>query len=159
MATTSSWVLGTTENGTAVGNSEAYTLVHFGKAMPFISVGKPKDKKVPLDKKCIINAKKCKPTVSKQVVSSNYMKIPLKSSAKAIAEEITLSSDIPGVRSRVLDVKQNIKEITSSFKYGENVIIEVSNGSVDQLKIEVPEHSKTIDLSVTSREPYSKWIP
>lgn len=78
MANAKSWRLGRTEFGTAYGVGTPYELkAHVPKIMTLIAMGdKPKATKETLDKNCVINAKKCKPTIAKTINTLNYMTIP-----------------------------------------------------------------------------------
>ena len=100
------WSLGTIETGKVVASSGNKLKIWMGKAMPFIKFGKPKTKLVALNKSCLINDSKCKPNISSQVHTVNYMTVP--SSARISSEKV---------------------------KRGTPVKIEVRNHSVDQLTV------------------------
>lgn len=101
------WSLGTVETGKVVASSGGKLKIWVGKIMPFIKFDKPKSKLVSLNKNCILNDSKCKPNISSQVHTINYMTVPI-------------------------DVK---KIPDTSIKKGTEVRIEVRNHSVDQLTV------------------------
>ena len=75
--------------------------------MPLIAFGKPKTKVVPLNKGCLVNDIKCKPSVATRVTTANYMKVPVSKSTK----------------------------FWKGIKHGTQLIVNVANNSIDQLLI------------------------
>lgn len=107
MSSTEKWSLGTTEYGKACGTgTQSKIKVWMGKVLPLIPFAKPNSKMVPLNKGCIINDSKCRPQISSQVRSVNYITVP-------VAE---------GLDGR-------------NIKHGTKVRIDVTNHSVDQLVV------------------------
>ena len=103
MSNLKSWSLGTVEFGKYVSSSGSKVLLWIGKTMPLMKMGKPKVIQVGLNKSCLINDPKCRPTVATQVRSANYTAVP--------------TSGGRGM----------------SGKYGDKVRLEVRNHSVDQM--------------------------
>ena len=103
MSNLKSWSLGTVEYGKYLSSAGTKVRVWVGKVMPLMKMGKPKTVRVGLNKGCLINDTKCKPTVSSTITSANYITIPT-SSGEGLTGE-----------------------------YGKTVKIEVRNHSVDQL--------------------------
>lgn len=107
MSSTKKWSLGTVEYGKACGTgTQTKIKVWMGKVLPLIPFGLPNSKMVPLNKSCVINDSKCRPQISSQVRSVNYVTLPV---AK-------------GIDGR-------------KIKHGTKVKIEVTNKSVDQLTV------------------------
>lgn len=107
MANTESWSLGTVETGKSVGTGSGSKMkVYMGKVLPLIPFGKPKQKMVPISSSCLINDSGCKPQVSAQVRTVNYITVPTNGRIDA-----------------------------SKVKHGTSLRIEVRNNSVDQLTV------------------------
>jgi hypothetical protein len=107
MANTESWSLGTVEYGKAVGAASGSKIkVYMGKVLPLVSFGKPKKKLVALNSGCFLNDSGCKPQISAQVRTVNYITVPA-----------------------------NDQIDTSKIKHGTKLRIEVRNKSVDQLTV------------------------
>ena len=78
MSNLTSWKLGTTEIGKSCGsNSGSKFRVYIAKILPLISFGSPSAKSVTLNKGCFCNANACKPSISSNVSTRNYIEIPL----------------------------------------------------------------------------------
>ena len=79
-----SWKLGTTEIGKSCGYnnpSSRFFRVYVPKILPLIQFGTPTTKSVGLNRSCFCNSTSCKPSVSPNVISRNYLDIPLADNA------------------------------------------------------------------------------
>ena len=107
MSSTEKWSLGTTEYGKACGTGKQSEIkVWMGKVLPLIPFDNPKSEMVPLNTGCIINDSSCRPMISSQVTSVNYITVPV---AEGLDGE--------------------------NIEHGTKVRIDVTNNSVDQLVV------------------------
>ena len=99
MSNLSSWKLGTSETGKSCGynkKSRGKFRVYIAKIMPLIGFGSPSSKSISLNKSCFCNASACKPTVSSNVKSQNYIDVPLAGNANisSVSSGTTLKVEI-----------------------------------------------------------------
>lgn len=107
MSNLKSWKLGNTEVGKSCGyNSGNRFRVYVGKILPMIPFGSPSSKSVALNKNCFCNNNACKPSISSNVITRNYIDIPLANNA-------------------------NINEASN----GRELKIELLNGNVDRMYV------------------------
>lgn len=103
-----SWKLDSFEVAKSVGtNTGSKFKVYISKIMPLITFGKAKTKIIPLNKNCLVNDIKCKPSVAARVTTANYIVVPISNSTK----------------------------FWKGISHGTKLNVNVSNGSVDQLLI------------------------
>lgn len=108
MANAKKWSLDSTEKGKACGSQTLgkSSKVWIAKILPLVKFGKPQAKKVALNTSCLANASTCKPKVSAQVTTLNYLTIP--ATGDAVGKKVS---------------------------HGDSVTIGITHGSADQVNV------------------------
>lgn len=79
MSNTEKWNVNVSEIGKLVGDhtykSQTFKM-YIAKLIPLVTFGKAKSKNVAINKGCFLNASTCKPSMSSQVKSVNYILVP-----------------------------------------------------------------------------------
>lgn len=88
------------------GSSSGRLPLYIPKLMPYISMGRPKTTRVPINKGCYCNASECKPNVGNSLTAQNYI---------MVGPQDNRSYSLP------------------YFYYGDTIQVEVHNKNVDQL--------------------------
>lgn len=82
MGNTSKWSISLTETGKSCGQNEGNTFkVYIAKVLPLVSFADPIIKTVAIKPTCFCNSEKCKPSISSNVKTRNYVEVSKSSTA------------------------------------------------------------------------------
>lgn len=132
---TTNWKLNVTEKGYSCGQNsfpgDAFN-VYVPKILPLISFDHPKTSVHSLSTSGMLNASTCKPPVSANVTTRNYIRIPIAKSS--ISEGI-----LKNVKYSAHDQYGGIHVVSASYQYnaahGTAFKIEIHNQNVDKMSV------------------------